>query len=97
MAKFLFQQGKFVVLENYKEYIVCNDKLDYKNHAHIKKGRDKQKTLGKVKNLIHMLEISMCPKSPYLRGSARRLLGHKGFEKLKKKQRYFNSQKGVRR
>lgn len=97
MTKFLFQQGKFVVLENCEEFIIRNIELEYKNHAHIKKNRDREETLKIVKNLIHLLENKICPKSSYLKGSALRLLTHKEFKELKVKEKYYNSQKGVRK
>lgn len=73
-------------------WIVYNEELEYKNHAHLRSGHT-------CRRLIKLLNKNIMPESQYLRGSAKRLLTENEFNKLKikEKKKYINVMKGVRR
>lgn len=61
-----------------------------KTHSHF----SKHKTATTCKKMI---ERGVMPNNTYMQESCRRLIGDKQYKQLKKKQRYININKGVKR
>lgn len=90
--------NEYKILQNERDYIVVNTNGKYENHGHFKK-------LSTCYVMVRLIRKNTIPKSPYLIEVARRItidpkyketLTHK-LKKLKRKQIYYNSNKGVRR
>ena len=98
MCRVVDQVGDYKILEASRSYIVKNVKGDYSNHGHFKQ----LKTCYLIIDLIRKRQV---PRSKYLRESAIRISidinyvnkVKRKIEKDRNKQRYCNSQKGVRR
>lgn len=93
----------FKITRYKKYYLVSNTDGEYKNHTHIKvKSRTGEKEYKTCKTLVYLVENKRVPKSNYLLQSAIRLTLDEGYREHllqvqdRRKQRYFNSQKGVR-
>ena len=89
---------EFTILEGKDDYIVKNNKGKHENHGHFKK-------LSTCYVIIRLLQRKTIPKSDYLLEAARRITTDSQYKqtlelkqgKNKQRQRYFNSNKGVRR
>jgi len=88
--------NEFTILKGKDDYIVKNNKGEYENHGHFKK-------LSTCYTIIKLMQKKTIPKSPYLIEAARRITTDAKYKQtlelkqLKSKQRYFNSNKGVRK
>jgi len=90
--------NEFTILEGKDDYIVKNNKGKYENHGHFKK-------VDTCYTLIRLMQKKKIPRSDYLLEAARRITIDAKYKqalelkqlKNKQRQRYFNSNKGVRR
>jgi len=90
--------NEFTILEGKDDYIVKNNKGKYENHGHFKK-------VDTCYTLIRLMQKKTIPRSTYLLEAAKRITTDAKYKqtlelkqrKNKQKQRYFNSNKGVRR
>ena len=98
MAEFIDMIDGYKIQKGLRDYIVSNVNGKYENHGHFKK-------LSTCYVVVRLIRKNTIPKSPYLIEAARRIttnpkyketLTHK-LKKLKRKQMYYNSNKGVRR
>ena len=98
MAEFIDMIDEYKIQKGSRDYIVSNVSGKYENHGHFQK-------LSTCYVVVRLLRKNTIPKSPYLIEAARRIttdpkyretLTHK-LKKLKRKQMYYNSNKGVRR
>lgn len=97
MAVFIDMIGEYKIQKGSRGYIVSNVNGTYENHGHFQK-------LSTCYVIVRLIRKNTIPESPYLIEAARRItidpkyketLTHK-LKKLKDKQRYYNSNKGVR-
>ncbi len=97
MAVFIDMLGEYKIQKGARGYIVSNVNGTYENHGHFKK-------LSTCYVMVRLIRKNTIPRSPYLIEAARRItidpkyketLTHK-LKKLKDKQMYYNSNKGVR-
>ena len=72
-----------------RPWIIIREGGEYRQHAHLHTKRDAER----VRNLI---DIGKYPYCEDYKIAMQRLLTEEEFKNLKKKQRYFNSNKGVR-
>lgn len=98
VAKFIDRIGGYKIQKGSRGYIVSNVNGKYENHGHFQK-------LSTCYVIVRLIRKNTIPKSPYLIEAARRIttnlkykeiLTHK-LKRLKRKQPYYNSNKGVRR
>lgn len=96
MAEFIDMIDGYKIQKGSRDYIVSNVNGKYENHGHFQK-------LSTCYIMIRLIRKNIIPKSPYLIEAARRIttnpkyketLTHK-LKKLKRKQLYYNSNKGV--
>ena len=98
MSKVVGEINEFTILEGKDDYIVKNNKGKYENHGHFKK-------VDTCYTLIRLMQKKKIPRSDYLLEAARRITIDAKYKqalelkqlKNKQRQRYFNSNKGVRR
>jgi hypothetical protein len=98
MSRIVEVVNEYKILQNKRDYIVVNTNGKYENHGHFKK-------LSTCYVIIRLLQRKTIPKSDYLLEAARRITTDSQYkqtlelkqEKNKQRQRYFNSNKGVRR
>lgn len=98
MCRVIDQVGDYKILKASRSYIVKNVKGGYDNHGHFKQ-------LKTCYLIIKLMQKRQVPRSKYLRESAIRISidinyvnkVKRKIEKDRNKQRYCNSQKGVRR
>lgn len=98
MAEFIDMIDGYKIQKGSRDYIVSNVNGKYENHGHFQK-------LSTCYVMVRLIRKNTIPKSPYLIEAARRItidpkyketLTHK-LKKLKRKQMYYNSNRGVRR
>jgi len=90
--------NEYKILQNKRDYIVVNTNGKYKNHGHFKK-------LSTCYVIIRLLQRKTIPNKPFMIEAARRITTDSAYrealtikqKKNKQRQRYFNSNKGVRR
>jgi hypothetical protein len=90
--------NEYKILQNERDYIVVNTNGKYENHGHFKK-------LSTCYVIIRLLQRKIIPRSTYLLEAARRITTDSQYKqtlelkqrKNKQRQRYFNSNKGVRK
>ncbi len=96
MAEFIDMIDGYKIQKGSRDYIVSNVNGKYENHAHFQK-------LSTCYVVVRLIRKNIIPKSPYLIEAVRRItidpkyretLTHK-LKKLKREQRYYNSNKGV--
>lgn len=94
----------YKIIKFKRYYLIANTKGEYKNHTHINVySRTGEKEYKICKTLISIINDKRVPKSNYLLQSAIRLTLDEEYKynlleiQKRRKQRYFNSQKGVRR
>ena len=97
MAEFIDMIDGYKIQKGPRDYIVSNVNGEYKNHGHFQK-------LSTCYVVVRLIRKNTIPKSPYLIEAASRItidpkyketLTHK-LKKLKRKQMYYISNKGVR-
>lgn len=90
--------NEYKILQNERDYIVVNTNGKYENHGHFKK-------LSTCYVIIRLLQRKTIPNKPFMIEAARRITTDSAYKKAltikqkknKQRQRYFNSNKGVRR
>lgn len=90
--------NEFTILRGKDDYIVVNTDGKYENHGHFKK-------LSTCYTIIKLMQRKAIPRSDYLLEAAIRITTDPAYrealtikqKKNKQRQRYFNSNKGVRR
>jgi len=90
--------NEYKILQNERDYIVVNTNGKYENHGHFKK-------LSTCYVIIRLLQRKTIPNKPFMIEAARRITTDPTYKKVlttkqkknKRRQRYFNSNKGVRR
>lgn len=94
----------FKILRYKWYYLVANTEGEYKNHTHIRvKTRTGEKEYKTCKMLVGLIENKRVPRSGYLLQSAIRLTLDEEYKsqllkvQMRRQQRYFNSNKGVRK
>lgn len=98
MSKVVEVINEFTILEGKDDYIVKNNKGKYENHGHFKK-------VDTCYALIRLMQKKTIPRSAYLLEAARRITTDSQYKqtlelkqrKNKQRQRYFNSNKRVRK
>ena len=91
-------KGEYKILRNKRDYIVVNTNGKYENHGHFKK-------LSTCYVIIRLLQRKTIPNKPFMIEAARRITTDPAYKealtikqkKNKQRQRYFNSNKGVRK
>lgn len=81
---------QFDIIKQHGSYIVRRVDGEYKQHAHIS-------TMKGCKKLIGYIHSNTLPFSRYLQISCQRLLTEDEYRQLRKKQRYYNVNKGVKK
>ena len=97
MGRIVYADNNYKILRNNKDYILINKNAEYSNHGHFKKK-------STCHLLIRLIKNSRVPDSKYLRNAAIRICNDAKYigkvkrkiEKDKDKQKYFNSNKGLR-
>ena len=98
MCRVIDQVGDYKILKASRSYIVKNVKGEYSNHGHFRR-------LKTCYLIIKLMQKRQVPRSKYLRQSVIRISidinyvnkVKRKIEKDRNKQRYCNSQKGVRK
>lgn len=91
-------KGEYKILRNKRDYIVVNTNGKYENHGHFKK-------LSTCYVIIRLLQRKTIPNKPFMIEAARRITTDPAYrealtikqKKNKQRQRYFNSNKGVKK
>lgn len=73
-----------------RPWLLVREGGDYSQHAHLKSKKD----AVKVRNLIDAWRYPYCPE---YKAAMKRLLTEEEFKSLDKKQRYYNSNRGIRK
>ena len=89
MSKTVYKKGRFTVLQTNTDYVVRNDRLDYKHHSHFH-------NLKGAKRAIDLITRSVLPSNEWWREALRRLITQEEYEELSpnKRQAYYNVQGG---
>ena len=98
MCRVVGMINEYKILQNERDYIVVNTNGKYENHGHFKK-------LSTCYTIIGLMQRKAIPRSDYLLEAAIRITTDSKYkqtlelkqEKNKQRQRYFNSNKGVRK
>jgi hypothetical protein len=98
MSRVIRVINEYKILQKERDYIVVNTNGKYENHGHFK-------NLSACYTIIKLMQKKTIPKSDYLLEAARRITTDSAYrealtikqKKNKQRQRYFNSNKGVRR
>lgn len=79
---------QFDIIKQHGNYIVRRVDGEYSQHAHLS-------SMKGCKLLIRLIHTNTLPSSRYLQESCRRLLSEDEYKRLRKKQRYYNVNKGI--